>query len=104
MRAMETCVSEPESFEAFWTVKDNEGVTHRAIRQHAGTMLWVVTLCDWWRTHNVYGEKAPIRVEEVPTCIKCVMIEFDKLAYCRHCGVSPKEHRDAQTHLFEAGP
>lgn len=66
--------------ENLWTVQDAEGVTHRAIRQHAGSVTWVVTACDWWKTHNVSGQKAPVRVDVVPTCFACVQLDLARLA------------------------
>jgi len=38
----------------------------RAIQQSAGSFTWVITACPWWQTHNVSGQKAPVRVDRMP--------------------------------------
>lgn len=66
--------------ESEWTVCDSDGVDHRAIRQGADNIVWVITACDWWLTHNVSGEKAPVRVDRVPTCVACMLADMAKVA------------------------
>lgn len=63
-----------------WTVKASDGLTHRAIRQLACTPMYVITLCDWWQTHNVHGERAPVRTDTHPSCLACVALELGRLA------------------------
>lgn len=90
--------------EAEWTVRDSDGVDHRAVRQYNGDITWVVTVCPWWLTHNVAGQKALVRIDRVPNCIECVMIEINRLGkpHCKHCGCVAEEHMGSMTHRFEA--
>jgi hypothetical protein len=89
--------------EAEWTVRDADGVDHRALRQSAGTSTWVITACPWWLTHNVAGQKAPVRVDCVPTCLECVMLEIQALGKprCVHCG-NGRDLHNLHMHSFEA--
>lgn len=65
--------------EAQWTVKDNDGLTHRAVRQCPATPMFVITMCPWWHTHNMSGERAPVRIDQTVTCLACVRLELEKL-------------------------
>jgi len=63
--------------ESTWTVQDADGVVHRAKPQYPGGRIFVVTLCDWWKTHNVAGQSAPLRFDQYPTCLACVTHLFE---------------------------
>jgi hypothetical protein len=65
--------------EAYWTVRDNDGVDHRAVRQENNSFKWVITACSWWHTHNVSGQRAPVRVDRTPNCLDCTLIELGRL-------------------------
>lgn len=92
--------------QAAWTVRDEDGVDHRAVQQASGTFIWVITACPWWKTHNVSGQKAAVRSDLVPTCLECTMFEIYAIgkAKCVHCGVSADLHTGSMTHAFEAAP
>ena len=89
--------------QASWTVRDSDGVDHRAIQQSAGSFTWVITACPWWQTHNVSGQKAPVRTDRVPTCLECTMLEIQAIgeAKCVHCG-APRGSHNIHMHQFEA--
>lgn len=89
--------------QAMWTVRDSDGIDHRAIQQSAGIFTWVITACPWWQTHNVSGEKAPVRTDVQPTCVECTRIELDALGTpkCKHCGQGAAMH-NIHMHTFEA--
>lgn len=63
--------------EALWTVMDNDGVTHKAVRRVEG-LSFVITLCPWWDTHNVAGETAPVRSDALVTCVRCVQLQLEQ--------------------------
>ena len=86
-----------------WTVRDADGVVHRALQQSAGSFTWVITACPWWMTHNVSGQKAAVRVDETPTCLECVRLELDAIdkPRCVHCGAAASAH-NVHMHRFEA--
>ena len=92
-----------ETLEALWTVQDSDGVVHRALRQDSGSITWVITACPWWWTHNVAGQKAPVRLDCVPTCLECTTLEIQAIgdAKCAHCG-NPKALHNGHMHSFEA--
>lgn len=89
--------------QAAWTVRDPDGVDHRAVQQHQDRVTWVLTLCSWWQTNNVAGLHVPVRTDRVPTCLECTMIEIRELREprCVYCRLRKAEH-DSYGHLFEA--
>lgn len=86
-----------------WTIRDLDGVYHRAVQQYAGSMTWVITTCPWWLTHNVSGQKTSVRTDRVPTCLECTALEIADIGKpkCAHCGLG-KEVHNHHMHAFEA--
>lgn len=89
--------------QASWTVRDSDGVDHRAVQQSAGNITWIITACPWWLTHNVSGQRAPVRIDRVPTCLDCTMREIADIGNpkCVHCGLGKTVH-NSHMHTFEA--
>jgi len=90
--------------QASWTVRDSDGVDHRAVQQSSGNITWVITACPWWQTHNVSGQRAPVRIDRVPTCLECTMLEIKTVSEpkCTHCGLGKAMH-NGHMHQYEAG-
>ncbi len=89
--------------QAAWTVRDSDGIDHRAIQQSAGSITWIITVCRWWKTHNVSGQAASVRTDRVPTCLECTQFEISAVGQpkCAHCGFPSLLH-NMHMHAFEA--
>jgi hypothetical protein len=100
MTTTEELISRQDS----WTVRDADGVIHRAYQQFSGSFTRVITACQWSKIRITWGQAALVRVDETPTCLKCTMLEIADIGKpkCVHCGLGQGVH-NSYTHAFHEG-
>lgn len=88
---------------ASWTVEDADGIHHRAIQLSTGSITWGITVCPWWKTRGVSGQKVSVRTDLASTCVECIRREVAAIGKpkCVHCGAGRDAH-DIHTHAFKA--